>query len=61
MVTWRWMVMNMFDAADADTVAAMYGCRRAGAHYMRYVEFVLNPTAGSLVIFCSSGILVVVR
>lgn len=53
--------MNMFDAADADTVAAMYGCRRAGAHYMRYVEFVLNPTAGSLVIFCSSGILVVVR
>ena len=43
--------MNMYDAAVADMVGAMYGYHRAGAHCMRYVEFVLNPTAGSLALF----------
>lgn len=47
--------MNMYDAAVVDMVDAMYEYRRVGAHCMRYVEFVRNPTAGSLALyFCSS-------
>ena len=46
--------MNMCAAADVDTVVAMYGYHRAGAHCMRYVEFVPNPTAGSWALSASS-------
>jgi hypothetical protein len=61
MATWRWMVMNMYDAAVADMVDAMYEYRRVGAHCMRYVEFVRHPTAGSLALFCSSAVAPVIR
>jgi hypothetical protein len=54
MVTWRWMVMNMYDAIDVDMVAATFAYHRVDAHCMRYVILrrfctgLYVQTAGSL-------------